>query len=186
MVKFLQKKLNNYFQKRDFSDDEIELYIYGLKSIGLKILHFIIYMCVALIFNKVIEFTIFLINYSIIRGKIGGYHAKSPIICDVISFIIALGLVAYNNIANNFINNNWLVIVVVVLSIVIWLVTNEKDRFTILCLLLINAIMISYAIFYTSMYLIVYSYTLLINFFLYTIGRIEINNNVQQYEKTST
>lgn len=70
--------------------DDRELYVYGFNQ-GLNILlNLITTLVVGLLFGNVLELAIFIAAYIPLRSFAGGYHAKTPVRCYIVSIILIL------------------------------------------------------------------------------------------------
>lgn len=105
---------NNLIEEKDK-----DIYQYGIETFFLKLIHYILIMCIALYMNFVLESVIFLVIYNSIRGIIGGYHAKKRWICLIYTAIIYFTLFLLTN--SDFLLNNTISMIIVhfILSIII-------------------------------------------------------------------
>lgn len=83
---------NILFKHGIISKDEIDEYQYGIEVLMLKCLHLSSILIISLTLGFLIESIVFLLVYNNIRGTIGGYHAKTKIICLIFTILITLAL----------------------------------------------------------------------------------------------
>lgn len=88
-------KLSNYLTEKllsngTISDEDKELYIYGLFMLLSQIMFFIITCIFGLVLNCIIESIIFYIAFQLIRRYAGGYHASTETKCEILSTLSIL------------------------------------------------------------------------------------------------
>jgi accessory gene regulator B len=66
-------------------DEQHDVYSFGIKSLIFKAISIMFCFVIGLCFNMLIETSIFLITFSMIRVYAGGYHAKTRMRCFLIS-----------------------------------------------------------------------------------------------------
>lgn len=88
-----------YFQEKGIIEKgQEEIYSYGLEEIFIEMFNILSIFLIGLLFGKVIETLIFVIAFRILRSYTGGYHAKTPWRCYVLTMltvIIALSIIRY-------------------------------------------------------------------------------------------
>lgn len=154
------------------SYSDIEEYRYALKVLILKAIHLILILCVGFIFQIIDETILFLVVYSIIRQRVGGYHSKSPYICFLLSiiFIIILSLILqefkYLSI--------FVLPIILCLSIYFFSVVNNLffKQSLLHYLVIINLLALILLIFSQHFYLLCIAYAFILNFFLFGLGKL--------------
>ena len=75
--------------------EDKEVFCYGYEILVSNILHLLLSLAVGIFWGKIIEITIFLAAYTLLRSYAGGYHAPKRIICSIISFgvVFAVGVI---------------------------------------------------------------------------------------------
>ncbi|WMJ87931.1 accessory gene regulator ArgB-like protein [Anaerocolumna sp. MB42-C2] len=71
---------NNIIKQEDF-----EIYQFGIENFMMRACHIISYLILGLSFNLLPELLIFLIAFMPLRENSGGYHAKTPLKCYILS-----------------------------------------------------------------------------------------------------
>lgn len=66
-------------------DEDFELYQFGIESFLMKAIHLISYLLIGVIFGRILELVVFLIALIPLRECSGGYHARTPLRCYIIS-----------------------------------------------------------------------------------------------------
>lgn len=74
------------------SEDEKDEYQYGIEVLLLKCLHLLTILIISITLGFVLESIVFLSVYNNVRGIIGGYHAKTRIVCLIYTILIVLVL----------------------------------------------------------------------------------------------
>lgn len=87
LSKFLTEKL---FVNGAISEDEQELYIYGLFILLSQLLYLAIACLIGLMLGCFVESIIFYIAFQIIRRYAGGYHASTETRCEILSTLSIL------------------------------------------------------------------------------------------------
>ena len=82
--------VDKLISKGNITEDERELYIYGLFISISHILYWIIAIILGFIFKSVFESVIFYIAFQFIRRYAGGYHAKTETRCEILSTLSIL------------------------------------------------------------------------------------------------
>lgn len=76
--------------KGTVTEDERELYIYGLFMIFSHLMYLVLAIIFGLIFRCFLESIIFYITFQFIRRYAGGYHAKTETRCEILSALSIL------------------------------------------------------------------------------------------------
>lgn len=71
---------NNIIKKEDF-----EIYKFGIESFIIKACHLVSYMIIGMVFRLLPELIVFLGAFIPLRESSGGYHAKTPVKCYILS-----------------------------------------------------------------------------------------------------
>ncbi|WP_455684804.1 accessory gene regulator B family protein [Thomasclavelia sp.] len=164
---------NALIQYNLISDNEREVYEYGIEVFLLKIMHFFTIFVISIILNYEIESLIFLITYYNVRGIIGGYHSKSRLVC-LTETILIMSLL-YLFIMSDIIQNNILIVLAFMFftSIVIY-IKNKTVSFSNKLLLMLLCILITGLIFCflnLKTLLISLAYSLVLSLLLHLIKR---------------
>ncbi len=86
MLKRTTKKLADVmYESGLITQDDIEIYRFGIETALFKLIHYITLLLVGLFFGMVLQVIIFTMSFSIIREYAGGYHAKTRFRCYCIS-----------------------------------------------------------------------------------------------------
>lgn len=98
MINQFSKHIASFFYKMNIiSKDEIDSYIYGFQIILGTILNWSIIFLIMLYTGKYMVTIIYMYSFLTLRHHTGGYHAKTPIGCCVLSiFAYILALLALN------------------------------------------------------------------------------------------
>lgn len=76
--------------KGNITEEDRELYIYGLFMLLSQIMYFFLSVVFGLLFQCFIESVIFYIAFQFIRRYAGGYHAKTETRCEILSTLSIL------------------------------------------------------------------------------------------------
>lgn len=98
------------------TSEDRDLYAYGLNQGMIIILNMITTLCIGLLFGSTLQLVIFMAAYIPLRSYAGGYHARTPLKCYVISIIM---LIAVSICLKCIALNHWWYWVLVVLSILL-------------------------------------------------------------------
>lgn len=92
MINNLSSRLTDrMIAKGSITEDDRELYIYGLFMLLSQIMYFSLSVIFGLLFQCIIESVIFYIAFQFIRRYAGGYHAKTETSCEIFSTLSILG-----------------------------------------------------------------------------------------------
>lgn len=72
--------------------EDFEIYQFGIENTILKLIHLASYIALGLIFGRLPELIIFLVAFIPLREYSGGFHAKTPLRCYVVSCITVFTL----------------------------------------------------------------------------------------------
>ena len=91
-------KLSTFFTEKllsngTISDEDKELYIYGLFMLLSQLMFFIIACIFGFVLNCIIESIIFYIAFQFIRKYAGGYHAATETRCEILSTLSILACI---------------------------------------------------------------------------------------------
>lgn len=81
---------NNLINSNLISQEDEEIYKFGLECYLLKLVHVITYSLAAIFLGKYIEYTIFIITYLLLRKFSGGIHANTRLGCLIVSNVILI------------------------------------------------------------------------------------------------
>lgn len=96
--RFVRHIVTYLSQQGVIESEQKEIYIYGFYRVVMDGINIISVFLIGLLFGKVIETLIFVIAFRILRSYTGGYHAKTPWRCYVLTMltvIIALSIIRY-------------------------------------------------------------------------------------------
>lgn len=79
-------------KKEIIAGEDIEAYQFGIECFIMKAFHLISYFLIAVFFHMVLEMFVFLIAFTPLRIYSGGYHAKTPLKCYLISCCTVLSV----------------------------------------------------------------------------------------------
>ena len=85
------------------TDDEKEIYAYGMFMMISQMLLFVLTVIFGIILNCIVEATIFYIAFQLIRKYAGGYHATTETRCEILSAISIFICVLVIKISNTYI-----------------------------------------------------------------------------------
>lgn len=93
MMILIDKVGNRFVRDGIITEEDKELYTYGMQQGALILINIISAIIIGIIFNMVWQCIIFLLAYMPLRSYAGGYHARSQFRCYVVSqFIIVIAL----------------------------------------------------------------------------------------------
>lgn len=98
MINHLSKSIALFFAKKNIiSRDELDSYIYGFQIIFSTIFNYSVIVLIMIYTGKFIETVIYICSVFTLRHHTGGYHAKTPMRCCLLSaFVYILVLFALN------------------------------------------------------------------------------------------
>lgn len=66
-------------------EEDLEVYQFGIESFIMKVCHFISYVAIGLLFHRLPQLLLFLAAFIPLRECSGGYHARTPLKCYILS-----------------------------------------------------------------------------------------------------
>lgn len=87
MIKLISDKFACFLCKDEGQKDNFDLYEYAVYIILSSAFHIITVIALGLCFNLLVESLVFYFSYIAIRKFAGGYHAKTPTRCYIVSII---------------------------------------------------------------------------------------------------
>jgi accessory gene regulator B len=89
MVKKLSNRITSYLISKSIIEDaDAEIYQYGIKHIIINITTLLIVSLLATVTHTWLATIFFFVGFMPIRLTAGGYHAKTPIRCNMLSLVI--------------------------------------------------------------------------------------------------
>ena len=89
--KFLDSSMELITRNKQYSQDEIDIMLYGLETIYLTVTKLIIIFLTAYLLGIFKEMILLLVSYNIIRSQSFGIHASKSIYCLISSLIMFIG-----------------------------------------------------------------------------------------------
>lgn len=91
-------KLSEFLAERmlsngTISDEDKELYVYGLFMLLSQLMFFVITVIFGIILNCILESIVFYISFQFIRKYAGGYHASTETRCEIMSTLSILACI---------------------------------------------------------------------------------------------
>lgn len=117
MEYLINRVLQSLQSEAMISDEEFELYQYGIHLMCLKALHYCTTLLLGVLLEIPLETTIFLCTYSLLRSYTGGYHAKKSITCIILSILMVLSI----NVAKDFVTTEYLIIAFIISIIIMYI-----------------------------------------------------------------
>ena len=87
MIKLISDKFACFLCKDEGQKDNFDLYEYAIYIILSSAFHMATVIVLGLVFNLLTESLVFYLSFIVIRKFAGGYHAKTPTRCYIISII---------------------------------------------------------------------------------------------------
>lgn len=84
------KIADNLVRSNVIKEEDAEIYIYGINQILVSVLNVSSALIIGCIFGAVPEIAVFMATYIPLRTFAGGYHAKTPTRCYILSLIIII------------------------------------------------------------------------------------------------
>ncbi len=88
LAKLSSKIGNNLVRSNIIKEEDAEFYIYGINQIFVSVLNVSSALIIGLILGVFLESAVFMAAYIPLRSFAGGYHAKTPTRCYILSLII--------------------------------------------------------------------------------------------------
>lgn len=79
--------VRKYIKKNIINEEDYEVYVYSFERLISKIVSLFFLFIVSLLFNMVFEGILFYIGFSLFRKSSGGFHAKNPLSCNILSIV---------------------------------------------------------------------------------------------------
>lgn len=92
MIKLISDKFACFLCKDEGQKNNFDLYEYAVYIILSSAFHIITVIALGLCFNLLVESLVFYFSFIAIRKFAGGYHAKTPTRCYIISIITQVKL----------------------------------------------------------------------------------------------
>lgn len=89
MIKKFSKKFAKFLSQAENKTEYCELYEYATYTVLSSVLHIISIFILGMIFNMLLECSIFYLSFILVRKFAGGYHANTSTRCYLFSMIIA-------------------------------------------------------------------------------------------------
>lgn len=86
--RIIQSSLKLLISENEISEEDADIYYFGLECTILKILHYISYIIIGIILNEVISLIISACVFMPLRSHAGGYHAKTRTGCYIFSCVM--------------------------------------------------------------------------------------------------
>ncbi|MCL2223205.1 MAG: accessory gene regulator B family protein [Oscillospiraceae bacterium] len=99
------------------SEENSDIYAYALEAIIAFLVNLAICIFISLMFGRLIEGLVFIVSFAVLRGIVGGYHAKTHRNCILVFTCIVLAVMSFLMISSFFEFNNTLALVISCLSI---------------------------------------------------------------------
>lgn len=116
MLGMAEKVTELMVQNEIITSEDREIYVYGLNQGIILLVNILTSLLLGFIFNKSIEVIVFLVAYIPLRSYAGGYHAKTPLRCYLISIVMILAVIFLTSIS---FCNELIIIVVTLISALI-------------------------------------------------------------------
>lgn len=117
--KSAQRIVRNLINNHVISDEDGEIYIYGMKQFLDFLFNVLTAFVIGVIFNMAWQSILFTVAYIPLRRYAGGYHAPSPRIC----YVLSIGLVAVSLICIKLMAVNWqLFFIIIAISLILFFV----------------------------------------------------------------
>ena len=81
---------DNLVRSNVIKEEDAEIYIYGINQLFVSVLNVSSALIIGWVFGAVLEITVFMAAYIPLRTFAGGYHAKTPTRCYILSLIIII------------------------------------------------------------------------------------------------
>lgn len=75
------------------SEEEIDIYQFGLDVLFLKLFHYISYLLIAIFCGRLVDFIVFFLAYLCLRKNAGGYHSETKWGCYIWSCLTVIVVV---------------------------------------------------------------------------------------------
>lgn len=85
---------DNLVRSNVIKEEDAEIYIYGINQIFVSVLNVSSALIIGLILGMFLESAVFMAAYIPLRSYAGGYHAKTPLKCYILSIIMLVIVLA--------------------------------------------------------------------------------------------
>jgi accessory gene regulator B len=102
-IKVFENITNRLIENGTINAEDKEIYEYGLKHIAALFINIITTLIIGFIFGMVWQTILFMVSYIPLRSYAGGYHARTPLRCYILSIILTICVllsikyIPYNN-----------------------------------------------------------------------------------------
>lgn len=125
----ISHKIGNHLVRSGIvREEDAEIYIYGINQILVSVLNVSSALIIGLILGMLLESIIFMAAYIPLRSFAGGYHAKTPLRCYILSLImitVVLSGIKYLHTANIF---YYSVLAAAVLTVLLLSPVEDKNK----------------------------------------------------------
>ncbi|GAB6107738.1 accessory gene regulator ArgB-like protein [Fusibacter bizertensis] len=104
--------VDRFIKKKIISEEDKEIYLFGLKQSAVMLMNFIIIFLIGLMSGELKKLTLFSITYLILRPYAGGYHSKTELGCLFASAMMIISVVMIIKVANLSIGVNIIALVI--------------------------------------------------------------------------
>lgn len=98
MIKKLSEKIVDKLMGLTGTSSQREVYVYGLECFLNEVLNDIVLLLAALMLQCPVEMAVWIASFLFIRLYLGGYHAKTPLRCFLLSTMIGLFSIVLNEV----------------------------------------------------------------------------------------
>lgn len=102
LEKASERLTNHLISSGVIKSEDYEIYQFGIEHTMLKLIHLMSYVALGLIFGKIPELIIFLIAFIPLREYSGGFHAKTPLRCYLVSCLTVVSILLLFTFAINY------------------------------------------------------------------------------------
>ncbi len=96
--RIIQSILKLLVSENDISEEDINIYYFGLECIILKLVHYVSYIIIGVIMDDVISLLISACVFMPLRSFAGGYHAKTRLGCYMFSCMMVVCMCLTNRV----------------------------------------------------------------------------------------
>ena len=82
---FSRKLAESMAKNSVIEHDEIDIYCFGIQIVTETIFSFVVFLVISLLFHCIIETTVFMLSFALLRQYAGGFHTDKFISCLLIS-----------------------------------------------------------------------------------------------------
>ena len=73
-----------FLKKNIINEDELPVYQYGMQVLICNIAGMLTVLIVGILISRLVESIIFITIYATLRIYTGGYHARTPLVCNIV------------------------------------------------------------------------------------------------------